>query len=79
MYKDLTTTEKYPKTLVIRNHEGGAIWQIYHVQEKYEAETIANGATNNGFEAITLEEHQPNLEETFPNWRKESESWLKIK
>jgi len=69
MYKDLTSDSNYPKTLVVRNHEGGMVWQIYHVQKEREARMLAVNATINAFEAITLEEHQPDLEETWPDWR----------
>ena len=69
MYKNITNNEDYPKTLVICNHEGGMIWQIYHVQAKHEAEKLAANATRNGFMAITLEDYNPDMEETWPDWR----------
>ena len=69
MYTDISTREIYPKTLVIRNEYGGMIWQIYHVQAKHEADRISTNATENGFEAITLEDYQSNLKETWPDWR----------
>ena len=69
MYTDISSNNKYPKTLIIRNHEGGMIWQIYHVQAKHEADKLANNATRNGFEAITLENYRPEAEETWPDWR----------
>lgn len=69
MYTDLTTDSNYPKTLVVRNHEGGMIWQIYHVQKESEASKLAINATMNAFEAITLEDYQPDHEETWPDWR----------
>ena len=69
MYTDISTDGTFPKTLVIRNHEGGLIWQIYHVQKESEAEKLSNNATMNGFEAITLENYQPDYEETWPDWR----------
>jgi hypothetical protein len=69
MYKDITTNTDYPKTLIIRNHEGGMIWQIYHVQKKSEAEKLSINATLNAFEAITLEDYQPDYEETWSDWR----------
>lgn len=68
-FKDITTDSIYPKTLVIRNHQGGAIWQIYHMDNKYQVSDIVDGATKNGFEAITLEDYQEDYEETFPHWR----------
>ena len=69
MYKNLSTTADYPKTLIIRNHYGGMIWQIYHVQKEIEAIRLAENATKNAFEEITLENYQPNLEETWQDWR----------
>jgi hypothetical protein len=36
MFTDITTNNNYPKTLVIRNHEGGAIWQVYHMDNEYQ-------------------------------------------
>ena len=69
MYTDISTNNDYPKTLVIRNHEGGGIWQIYHVQKESEAEKLSANATRNAFEAITLEDYQPDYDETWPDWR----------
>jgi hypothetical protein len=69
MYTDISTDEKYPKTLILRNHEGGMIWQIYHVEKQTEAERLAINATNNAFHAITLEDHQPDMKQTWPDWR----------
>ena len=69
MYKDISTNDNYPKTLIFRNHEGGLIWQICHVQKESEAAKLAVNATRNGFEAITLEDYQPEEEETWPDWR----------
>lgn len=70
MYIDITTREdKFPQTLIIRNHYGGMIWQVYHVEKKVEADRISKNATANGFMAITLEKHQPEFSETFPDWR----------
>lgn len=69
MYNDLSTNDIYPKTLVIRIYEEGMIWQIYHVKAKYEADQLASNATRNGFHAISLEDYQPNYEETWPDWR----------
>lgn len=69
MYADLTTTDIYPKTLLIRNEVGGWIWQVYHVQKLSEARKLAVNATRNGFYGITLEDHQPEYKETFPLWR----------
>jgi hypothetical protein len=69
MYKDISTTESYPKTLMIRNQEGGMIWQVYHVQTEVEAERLSTNATLNGFYGITLEDYQPEEEETWKDWR----------
>jgi len=69
MYSNISTNNDYPKTLVIRNHQGGLIWQIYHVQKETEAKKLSDNATKNGFEAITLEDYQKEYEETFPDWR----------
>lgn len=69
MFIDLTTDSNYPKTLVIRNNEGGMIWQLYHVQKESEAINLAANATRNRFDAITLEDYQPEYEETWPDWR----------
>lgn len=75
MYTDLTTDQTYPKTLIIRNHQGGMIWQVYHVEKEYEADRLAATATGNGFQAITLEDYQPNHEQTWPDWR-ETCPWI---
>lgn len=69
MYLDISTSGNYPKTLVIRNHEGGMIWQVYIVQKEKEANMLSANATRNGFQAITLEDFREDLEETFPDWR----------
>ena len=71
MFEDISTGNTYPKTLVIRNSVGGAIWQVYHVDNIYQAVYISKGAKANCFEGRTLEDYQPNEEETFPNWRME--------
>lgn len=69
MYKNNTSNTDYPKTLVVRNHEGGMVWQIYHVEKEIEADKLAANAYKNGFYAITLEDHQPGEEQTWPDWR----------
>ena len=71
MFTDISTKNEFPKTLVIRNSKGGMIWQIYHVQKESEADKLSFNATINGFESSTLEDYQPQYEETFPNWREE--------
>lgn len=68
MYTDISTNNNYPKTLVVRNHAGGMIWQIYHVDKKVEADRLSANATKNGFMAITLEDKR-DTEETWPDWR----------
>lgn len=69
MYKNISNNENFPKTLIIRNHLGGMIWQVYHVQKLSEAEKLSLNATMNGFEAITLEDYREDMEETWPDWR----------
>lgn len=69
MYKDLTSDSIYPKSLIIRNHDGGMIWQIYKVERKEEADILSENAGNNGFQNISLENFNSELEETWPDWR----------
>lgn len=69
MYTDISTNNKYPKTLMIRNHNGGLIWQIYHVHKKSEADKLSDNAYRNGFYGSTLEDYQPNRDETWTDWR----------
>ena len=45
------------------------IWQIYHVKNQREADKLAEKATANAFYGITLEDHQPEHQETWPGWR----------
>jgi hypothetical protein len=71
MFEDISKGDTYPKTLVIRNSVNGYIWQIYHVDNIYQAFYLSKGAKANAFEGRTLEDYQPNEEETFPNWRME--------
>jgi|TARA_R110002153_G_scaffold6210_16_gene28632 hypothetical protein len=73
---DNTTNIEYPKTLVIRNSEGGMVWQVYHVNDYYEAERLSFRATKNGFESCILEDYEDGCEETFPTWRKECD-WVR--
>ncbi len=73
MYTDISTTS-FPKTLMIRNHEGGMIWQVYHVDNINDVERLTSNARRNGFYGSTLEDHQPEREETWPDWR-ETKSW----
>jgi len=69
MYKDISTDNNYPKTVLIRNSPDGMIWQIYHVNSERAAAIIAKRAKDNAFEGVTLEDYQPNMEETSPNWQ----------
>ena len=69
MYKDNSTTDSFPKTLVIRNSKGGMIWQVYHVQKESEAEKLSHNATMNGFECVSLEDYQEDMEETWVDRR----------
>lgn len=77
MFSDLTTNKDYPKTLEIRNTEGGMIWQIYHVNNKQEAMLLSQGAMNNAFMSRTLVDHKPDEKETFPHWRTQCHDKLK--
>jgi hypothetical protein len=70
-YTDISRGD-FPKTLMIRNHEGGMIWQVYHVQNKNEADRLASNAHGNGFWGSTLENYQPEYKETWPDWRETS-------
>ena len=76
MFKNISNSSDYPKTLIIRNTEGGMIWQVYHIKEFYEADRLSFNATKNGFEACTLEDYKGQYEETFPDWRKKCD-WVK--
>lgn len=76
MYTDLSKGN-FPKTLLIRNEEGGLVWQVYHVQAEHEAERLAANATRNMFEDVTLVDYEPHSEETWPEWR-ETEGGKKI-
>ena len=69
MYTRISSDDKYPKTLVIRNHLGGMIWQVYYVENESEAVLLSNNATSNGFQEITLEDYQEDLEQNWPDWR----------
>jgi hypothetical protein len=66
---DITTNDKYPKTLLIRNTPGGMIWQVYHVEKRIEAERLSANALKNGYISSTLSDHQPNREQTWEDWR----------
>lgn len=69
MFDNNSPSTIYPKTLLIRNEKRGAIWQVYHVDNIKQAEAISTNATKNGFYGISLEDHKPDMEETWPDWR----------
>ena len=62
----------YPKTLFIHNTEGGAVWQVYHIDNKYQIPILVEGAKRNGFMYVTLDDFDLSAEETFPTWRIDS-------
>ena len=68
-FKDNTTNQNYPKTLIVRKEHGGFVWQLYHVSNEGEAVRISENANRNGFHGVSLEDHMPNETETWPNWR----------
>lgn len=68
-YKEVTEDGVYPKTVIIRNRHDGLIWQVYHVQKEIEALRLIRNATMNAFQGISLEDYQPEIEETCPDWR----------
>jgi len=72
------STGGFPKTLEVRNTEDGMIWQIYHVKGQSEIDTLYKNAINNAFQSVTVVNHDPVQEETFPDWRKKcaDEDWL---
>jgi hypothetical protein len=72
MHADISTGA-FPKTLVIRNRPEGMIWQIYHVNNQQECNKLADNARANGFYGITLEDYQPNYQETWPGWRNDAD------
>ena len=54
---------------MVRNHEGGLVWQVYHVEKESEADKLSSNAYMNGFYGSTLEDYQPEHQETWPDWR----------
>lgn len=68
-YTDVSTNDKYPKTLIIRNTKEGMIWQVYNVEKEIEAIKLSANAFNNGFLGITLEDFDKEVKETYPDWR----------
>ena len=75
MYEN-KSTGAYPKTLVVRNTIGGMIWQVYHIDNESQAYYLARNASGNGFLGITLEDYKEDIEETFPDWRKQTANQL---
>lgn len=77
--ENISTNNNYPKTVVVRNSKNGMIWQIYHVKSERAAEIIAKQANENAFDGVTLEDYQPNMEETFPNWQNDMRSNVELR
>ena len=75
-YTDQSIGE-YPKTLLIHNHFGGMVWQVYTVEKEAEADAISGNANSNGFQYVVLVDYDDTMEETFPDWR-ETEGGKKI-
>ena len=70
IFRDLTTDEVYPKTLIIRNTpDSDFVWQIYHVEARHEAEKLKQNAHGNGFLGVELIDYDAKLEQTWPDWR----------
>lgn len=69
MYRNTSTSEEYPKTLLIRNTFGGMIWQVYHVEKESEAAKLSHGAALNGFQDCELTDYKEDWEQTWPDWR----------
>lgn len=67
-HTDKTTNKDFPQTIIIRNQFEGMIWQIYHVKNNYDKSVIILNAYNNEFRGISVEDYQPELEETFEGW-----------
>lgn len=76
MYKDNSKDDKFPKTLLICNHEGGLVWQVYHVSSIKETEILSKNAHTNGFLGNRLENYDPSMSETWPGWR-DTPEWEK--
>ena len=68
-HTDKTTSKEFPKTIIIRNTFDGMVWQVYHVKNNYDKSVIILNAFNNEFKGISVEDYQPELEETFTNWQ----------
>ena len=52
------------------------IWQVYHVNNKEEADLLTSNAYMNGFWGSTLEDYQPDQKENWPGWR-DTPDWIK--
>ena len=76
-FRDLGTTNEFPKTLEIRNERGGMIWQIYHVNNIEEATILSNVATSNGFMDVSLVDFDNTYEENFKGWR-DTSGWQEL-
>ena len=72
MYRETSTSEEYPKTLLIRNTVGGMVWQVYHVEKESEAMKLSDIATLNGFQDCELTDYKEKWEQTWPDWRETS-------
>lgn len=67
--EDLSTTDNYPKTLLIHNTREGAVWQVYHVEKRSEALQLARIAQLNAFHYRTLNDYMPDEQQTWEDWR----------
>lgn len=68
------STKGFPKTLLIHNHEGGMVWQVYHVENEHDLEMLCETAENNRFDYRLVTDLNKELEETWPDWR-ETKYW----
>lgn len=69
MYKDKTTNVHYPKTIKVRTEPDGWVWKVFHPKNKQETEEIMARHTSRDYNGITLEDYDPNVEESNPDWR----------
>lgn len=69
-FEDNSKDNVYPKTLLIHNTKGGAVWSVYHIDNWNQVPMLVNGAERNAFMYVTLEDYD-NQEETFPTWRED--------
>ena len=77
-YDGAKSYNKFPQTIIIRNQPDGMIWQVYHVYNHYDKSSIILNAYENRFEGISLEDYQPELEETFEGWNNKTFEELNI-